>query len=648
LHGSVYPLTNVTEPQPAPPRVISPAEAVRRFWELQPSVRPDQVYLQLLKVGVEQPIVLDPDRQVPRGSCFPDAKWLASFPVPIGTSEQKAPRDRFVWRMLAIRNWNSGLGQPYGDFLYLDAVTGQPLSPRGPAVRGVDELLLKLPMASPVPVYDFPADPKTEVPTDGPMFDPMTINSLALRQLAEAMDLGLRRLIARQAPDPAVQAAVHQISRWQQTVHALETTAREQGLARLEAAAREKPKDASLQATLAHRYVGLVARERQQALDQLPIILRFDSTKLVVQYGPNTALDPASGQWVYSIPDFEARMFPALNPRPFPSLYFSKATAAIDAALALDPKQPQALSDRARLARWETVGLEQQYPIDQEALEANPYGAIPRLLFATFPQSWNESQSQQADSMSAAHLWYTHTVELHFEFTIYRTFRHENYPTPEQIAGAERLRATAAKYQVWATDLRDGAMKYDPANPDVYFMVSRILTSNLENRDRVACDGLIADPGYPGLYALRDWVYENTSNAMSQLAMNAAVFFDAPPGAAECGAFSRKVARTDPLTSYTAALQGIRLAPTDPQSHLRLAEALERLDGFQLYTVELMPDALEQAQLEYAVVSALARSPDAVTLANADQFQDLAAQSAAGRNRCLAAIASRSRRPEKP
>src|SRR5207244_4474836 len=107
--------------------------ALRRLWDLAPTVSYKQVYLQLLRPGVEKPLRVQSDHE---GTSYPLQSWfkLEHFPVPMRDQESNAPQGQAVWRLPAVRDDDVGTDQAYGTFAYIDAATGQALSPRRPAV----------------------------------------------------------------------------------------------------------------------------------------------------------------------------------------------------------------------------------------------------------------------------------------------------------------------------------------------------------------------------------------------------------------------------------------------------------------------------------------------------------------------------------
>jgi hypothetical protein len=627
MFGSAYPFTDAKGMSAAPRHVIDPAQALRRLWDLEPSVPPDQICLQLIKPGVEQPLVVDADRQAGgQRSSYPRAEFMQKFIAPIGDNESNAPRDRFVWRMLAVRNFDAPVGQPYASFVYLDAASGRPLSPRGPAVRGADLAFLKVPEGSPVPVFDFDSMPADKaIPTDGPAFAPATFELLAARQQAESLVLGLRELVAEGAGDAVISATIGRVGAWSARVDALHAQADEQGVSLLENAARRDPHNVALQAQLAHRYVDEVVKERLAMLHPLPPVFRFDASTLVIQTGASVVLDPNTATWLYSFADFEQHAHPQLaSLRPAPSKWFTAASSQLTNVLAMDPSQPLACVDLARLQRMETISWDDQYAACEKAMRADPASAMANALFAEYPAQWNQDKLDQASSLRKVSTWYSTQTRFIPNGWIMTTYKNYAYPSATEIAGAEQATGEAQQMQTWAASLRDHSIKLAPLDPLPYFMCGRALGERLALRDRIACDGLLADPGNSQLHALRGRTYEVAGNqAVLQAVSDAAITFDDPYNANTCIALCRRVAAQDAFTSYCAALQAVRLAPVDPMANFVLAAALEGMDGYTVDGVEIMPDAREQARLQYAVAARVGKWAQTQAGANAASLRQI-------------------------
>ena len=260
--------------------------------------------------------------------------------------------------------------------------------------------------------------------------------------------------------------------------------------------------------------------------------------------------------------------------RPKASEYFADAVAQLTKVLAADPNQPTARTDLARLQRMETLGWDEQYAACEKALRADPRSAMANLLFATYPSQWNQDKLDEAGRLRSVRTWYTSDVKLGINVIITTTYKNFSYPGAAEIAGAEQVSGEAQQMQIWASTLRDRAMKLEPLNPMVYFLTGRVLADRLDLRDRIACDGLLADPGNAPLHSLRR-TYEQQGNSqpVSEAIASSAVFFDGLYDSAGCAELSRRLAGKDAFSSYCAALQAVRLAPADAFANLALASA---------------------------------------------------------------------------
>jgi hypothetical protein len=643
MYGAAYPFTEAKGLSAAPAQVIDPKAALRKLWNLEPSVPTDQVCLQLIKPGVEEPILVDSDQQAGgQRSSYPRAEFMEKFVAAMGDNESQAPKDRFVWRMLAIRDFDAPLGQPYGTFVYLDAADGNPLSPRGPAVLGADLAFLKVPAWSPVPPFDLAAlPPDKQIPTDGPAYDPATFDLLATRQRAESLDLGLREMVAAQQNDAMIGSAIDRIATWSREVNSFHDKADAEGLSMLEDRARQDPHNIALHATLAHRYVDEVAKERTAMFHVLPPSLRFDVSTFMLQQGPAVALDPQTATWVYGLPDSVFITYPRLAQlASMPSKFFAAASAELANVLAMDASQPMACTDSVRLRSMETLGTDDQYAACEKALHADPNSPMANLLFALYPAEWNSEKLAEATQLRSARTWYSSDVRFGMDVTVTTTYKNFSYPSGAEIAGAKQATGEAQQMAIWATTLRDRAMKLGRLEPMPYFMTGRPLVDRLDMRDRVACDGLLADPGDPQLYALRGRTYEEQQDGAAVLdaVSDAAITLDNGCTADGCIALGRRCAAKDAFTAYCAALQAVRIAPSDARVHLALAAGLEEMSGYMLQGVELMPDALEQARLEYAVAGKIAAWAANQPNSNGQQLGAISNDAEAGRARCERAI----------
>jgi hypothetical protein len=261
-------------------------------------------------------------------------------------------------------------------------------------------------------------------------------------------------------------------------------------------------------------------------------------------------------------------------------------------------------------------------------------------LFATYPAQWNQDKLDQAAQLRSVGTWFSTDVRFGPDVIITTTYKNFAYPSAAEIAGAEQSQGEAQQMQVWAAGLKDRAMKLAPLDPKIYFLTGRALADHLDMRDRLACDGLLADPGNPQLHALRGRTYEEATGGQPVLdaLSDAAITFDDPYTVQTCLALSQRCAERDAFTSYCAALQAVRMAPTDPAAHLALAMGLERMNGYLLQGIEVMPDAMEQARLEYSVTAKIAKWAGSRPGANGEVPAAVGRDAESGRARCDRAI----------
>jgi hypothetical protein len=123
VHGQVYSGDSSNfHPQPIPEKILSDQEAITRLWALNPNIG-DRACLQLLCVGAEPPYTATPETM----------RWAAEpMGVVMTATDPPAFNGRLVWRLLGVRAGalSQGMMSPnrHTEFLYIDAVTGAPLS----------------------------------------------------------------------------------------------------------------------------------------------------------------------------------------------------------------------------------------------------------------------------------------------------------------------------------------------------------------------------------------------------------------------------------------------------------------------------------------------------------------------------------------
>ena len=211
LHTSAYRLETAEAPVAVPETVLAPDEAIRRLWDLAPTVHPDQVYLQLIRPGVEKPVLADGDSEP---TSYPLNSFLRNFRAPLKDQETDATKGRLVWRMFALRDHDAVMDLPHGAFIAIDALNGAALSKRAPALGVQLYMRYQQTPPSPIEAFQFPDGP---IPLDSPAEQVGTFNALAVAQKAESIDLGLRAMVRDGRSDEEIRAAIDKLAEWAQT-----------------------------------------------------------------------------------------------------------------------------------------------------------------------------------------------------------------------------------------------------------------------------------------------------------------------------------------------------------------------------------------------------------------------------------------------
>ena len=258
IHTSAYRLETAEGPVAVPETVLPPDEAIRRLWDLAPTVRPDQVYLQLIRPGVEKPVLADSDGEP---TSYPLNRFLRNFRAPLKDQETNATKGRLVWRMIALRDHDAVMDLPHGAFIAIDALNGAALSKRAPALGVQLYMRYRLTPPSPIEAFQFPDGP---IPLDSPAEQVGTFNALAVAQKAESIDLGLRVLVRDRRSDEEIRAAIDKLADWARRIEQRRAEDAADGITLLERAAREHPDDMRRRVALFKRYVDEIERDKKR------------------------------------------------------------------------------------------------------------------------------------------------------------------------------------------------------------------------------------------------------------------------------------------------------------------------------------------------------------------------------------------------
>ena len=599
VRNSDYPLNLASTPHALPQTVLGPDDALRRLWDLAPTVRHDQIYLQLLYAGVEKPVT---DGE---GTSYPLLNFLERFPVRLSDNEANAPKDRPVWRMLAVRDYNVVMDRAYGAFIYIDAASGTALSPRRPAV-GV-QIFMRHGLVPPSPIQAF-AFPAGEIPLDSPAEQVGTFEPLAVAQKAESIDLGLRALVRDGRSDEEIIGAIDKLYNWVARIEQVRRQDAAQGIAILQNAARQHPNDIHAQALLFKRYVDEIEKEKKQALVS-PVVTRINGPNskasefwleqqfemsagaLGTRNQTHMVLDTRSGEWLYKMADPpHTRVF---------SRCFRPALEVLNAVRA-SGRNDYDLDRAATRLNWLVAGNGAAVG-DGDSI--SPIDPLQLMVYAEYNRVAGSEKMLSAERLRLPKIWSTQSRrELGNGRVEITTTTYTRQPTADELAAADRLDAVARQQDApGVAAVQDLALKLQPMDPRIYYLWARVEARfyDLQRADRVIIRGLMVDPGCAELHATRWLAWLKNANVNKAEVYCTEMFSKAYTPAELVG--GGKLAEYDPVAAYFLTLQRLRLVPDDVGAHAILCDVLGKLDGLKLNTNEFMPDAREQRQRELGV-----------------------------------------------
>jgi hypothetical protein len=602
LYTGPYAIDHAARPVALPDAVVTAEQAVRRLWELAPTVRFDQIYVQLLRPGVEAPVAVTSNEEP---TSYPLYLVLRHLPVRLQDPETDAPKGKPVWRMVAVRDRNVLVDRAYGTFLYLDAATGAPLSKREPAV-GV-QIYMRHKLIPPSPIEEF-VFPEGEIPLDSPAEQIGTFDKLAVAQTAESICLGLRAMVRDGRSEDEIRAAIDKMATWWDRIEAVRRENAARGRAVLEQAVKEDPQDVGRQVALLKRLIDEIEREKKVALAS-PLVTdvgngrkrefwfdrQFETTKEALGTRDQThmVLNLRTNEWLY-------RMEDPPNTHVF-STHLRAALATIKAINALGKNDLEFERQLTQL-NWLVAGNgaalgkgDSLNPTDPLQLviyaEYNRVRGSENLLSAArlrLPKTWSSSSRRDIGAGK---------VEV-------TTTTYTRPPTAAELAAADRMdKLTRTKDAPRVASVEDLAFKMEPMDPRIYYLVGRVEAVFYDQQlaDRVIERGLMVDPGSAELHAARQVAWRRNPK-VNQAEVGIADRFSRPYTAADLQG-GTKLANLDPVAAYFFTLQRLRISPDDAGSHTVLSQVIARLNGVKINNLELIPDALEQEQRELAVAA---------------------------------------------
>jgi hypothetical protein len=604
LHTSAYRLETAEAPVAVPDAVLLPDDAIRRLWDLAPTVHPDQVYLQLIRPGVEKPVLADGDSEP---TSYPLNSFLGNFRAPLKDQETDATKGRLVWRMFAIRDHDAVMDLPHGAFIAIDALNGTALSKRAPAL-GV-QLYMRYAQTPPSPIeaFRFPDGP---IPLDSPAEQVGTFNALAVAQKAESIDLGLRAMVRDNRSDEEIRAAIDKLAEWARQIEQLRAEDAADGIAVLERAARENPEDIRRRAALLTRYVDEIEREKKRALAS-PLVTKISPNKLsefwlprqfeVTAEGLGTrnqthmVLDLRSREWIYKMAD-----------PPHTRIFSKYLRPAMEILKTVGESKQRDFDIERQTTRlnWLVGGNGAALGNDDSL---NPIDALQLEIYAEYNRVRGSENLLSAERLRLPKTWTTSSRRgIGNGMVEVTTTVFTRPPTASELAAADRLDAMAKLTQApLVANVQDLALKLDPLDPRIYYLWSRVEAVFYDSQlaDRIALRGLMIDPGCAELHAVRVIAWQSNSK-VNRAEVYCADRLGRQYSAADLQG-GAKLAELDPLAGYFLSLQRLRLAPDDVGSHAILTSVLPKLHGLKINGQEIMPDAAEQRQRELGVAAAM-------------------------------------------
>lgn len=582
-------------PAALPDTVLGPEDALWRLWDLAPTVHANQIYLQLLRTGVE-------------ASAEPDSGFMDSFPVPLRDKPPATDKQRTVWRMLAIRDFDARQDQAYGAFIYADAVSGGLLSKCMPAVGTQVFQHLKLYSQAPIGPFVFPSG---EIALDSPAEKVGTFDRLPVAQKAQSMDMGLRAMVRDRRPAAEIRGAIDKVDAWADQIAQVRREDAQHGIAVLEQAARDNPNDIAAQAALFRRYVNEIDKDKMRALAS-PVVTKIQGLNKDSEFWfanqfevadnclgthdqTHMVLDTHTGEWLFKMQDPPHTLVY--------SKYFQPALTTLAAARATG-KNDYELDKQVTRLNW-LIGGNGPAIGNEDSL--NPIDPLQLMCYAEFNRVRGSEKMLNAERLRLPKTWSTSSRrDLGDGGVEVTSVTYTRPPTADELAAADRLDWVAKNRDaVTVTAVQDLSLKLQPAAARIYYLWGRVeaVFYDAQLADRIAVSGLFRDPGSADLHAVRVIAWKDDDN-VNKAEVYCATKFAGPYTLADLQAGS-KLAQLDPVAGYFITLQRLRLAPDDAGSHAVMCDVLSHLDGTIINKEEFMPDAQEQRELELGVGAAM-------------------------------------------
>ena len=486
------------------------------------------------------------------------------------------------------------------------------------------ESLLKIPIKPFAFTRDeipFDFDPRPE------MFDPVKAG-----QEADAIDLGLRNMVRNRASDAELRVAVDKLVRWAQKMERLQSQYYAGGLAALETLAERNPRDSKVLARCATRWVDAVEVERMEVLATVRPVLRGDSNNMAdVRVNPQTYL------WVYP----KATLIETKGP--VRSAALPKAQRAIQRALSVDPRNPEALFASAMLSR-RLYGIGDDVvlaALHQASQSTGSYASAARLYVLGTDRSYTSGLTARIDKLrevihgpgvgiDSVRTYNLGPGEsLRPNETVSGGMIHTHgtapgpiikAPTAQELAQADALEAQIKQFYIQNRLQIDNLVRHDPTNAEMFVVLGNTYRSGTIG-ERVLRYALMLNPADYRLYWLRDtalakggnWLKGNEdfgphnigeASDYAQWVLRRGQVKDE----AHCSGLASEIAKKyyqDPFTYYTIALHCVHMEPDRPGPRRALVIGFIGMSRPTIVGSE-MPDAREQGQLESEVMYQIA------------------------------------------
>jgi hypothetical protein len=492
------------------------------------------------------------------------------------------------------------------------------------------ESLLKIPIKPFVFTRDeipFAFDPRPE------MFDPVKAG-----QEADAIDLGLRKMVANRASDAELRIAVDRLVRWAQKMERLQSQYYAGGLAALDTLSERNPRDTRVLSRCATRWVDALEVERMEVLATIKPALRGESNNMA-----DIRVDPQTYLWRYP------QAAPNEANGQVRSAAFPRAQGAIQRVLSVDADSPEALFASAMLSR-RTYGVGDNVvlaALHQASQSIGAYALAARLYVLERDRSYTSGLTAQINKLREVIRGpstggggrserfvgsYTpgqsiNSGEVVRGSSVYKVEVGGSpipgpiikAPTAQELAQADALEAQIKQFYIQNRLQIDSLVRQNPTNAEMFVVLGNNYHGGTIG-ERILRYALMLNPGDYRLYWLRvtalakggNWlggkedlgphnIGEASEHAQWTLRKGLA------NDEGHCGGLASEIANKykDPFTHYAVALHCMHMTPHRPKPRRELLISLFGMSEPNIVGSE-MPDALEQGQLESEVMYQIA------------------------------------------